>query len=54
MLHKETITPELLEVLQSLVSMDELAVFQLVGGTAIALQLGHRKSIDIDFDYIRM
>ncbi|MFM7430365.1 MAG: nucleotidyl transferase AbiEii/AbiGii toxin family protein [Flammeovirgaceae bacterium] len=28
--------------------MDELAAFQLVGGTAIALQLGHRKSIDID------
>ena len=48
MLHKETITPELLEVLQSLMSMDELATFQLVGGTAIALQLGHRKSIDID------
>ncbi len=48
MLHKETITPELLEVLQSLMSMDELAAFQLVGGTAIALQLGHRKSIDID------
>lgn len=48
MLHKETITPELLEVLQSLMSIDELATFQLVGGTAIALQLGHRKSIDID------
>ena len=48
MLYKETITPELLEVLQSLMSIDELATFQLVGGTAIALQLGHRKSIDID------
>jgi hypothetical protein len=33
MLHKETITPELLEVLQSLMSMGELAAFQLVGGT---------------------
>lgn len=28
--------------------VDELSHFRLVGGTAIALQIGHRKSIDID------
>lgn len=48
MLHKETVTPELLEVLKSLMSIEQLKAFQLVGGTAIALQLGHRKSVDID------
>ena len=49
MLHKETVTAELFQVIKTLMSMEELKEFQLVGGTAIALQLGHRKSIDIDF-----
>lgn len=48
MLHKETITPILFEVLKALMSIRHLDSFRLVGGTAIALQLGHRKSIDID------
>lgn len=48
-LHKETVTEELLEVLKDLMSIELLSSFRLVGGTAIALQLGHRKSIDIDF-----
>jgi predicted nucleotidyltransferase component of viral defense system len=48
MLHKEAVTPELFEVLKSLMRVDELNPFRLVGGTAIALQLGHRKSVDID------
>ncbi len=48
MLHKETVTNQLLEVIKALMLMEELSQFQLVGGTAIALQLGHRKSIDID------
>ncbi len=47
-MHKETVTPELLEVLHKLMSVEELTPFRLVGGTAIALQIGHRKSIDID------
>lgn len=47
-MHKETVTPELLKVLKKLMTMDELSSFRLVGGTAIALQLGHRKSVDID------
>jgi predicted nucleotidyltransferase component of viral defense system len=29
-------------------SAEELASFRLVGGTALSLQIGHRKSIDID------
>jgi predicted nucleotidyltransferase component of viral defense system len=30
-------------------SLKELAGFSLVGGTALALRLGHRKSVDLDF-----
>jgi hypothetical protein len=49
MLHRETVTPELFDVLKRLSSSVELESFRLVGGTAISLQLGHRKSIDIAF-----
>lgn len=30
-------------------SFSELADFKLVGGTALALQVGHRRSVDMDF-----
>lgn len=46
---KEAITPALMEVASVLCKIPELASFRIVGGTAIALQLGHRKSVDIDF-----
>lgn len=49
MLHKETASTTLFEILKQLSSVPELNSFRLVGGTAIALLLGHRKSIDIDF-----
>lgn len=48
MLHLETIEPKALELLRKL---QDLAIFEdcrLVGGTALALQLGHRKSVDLD------
>jgi hypothetical protein len=48
MLHKKSISAELLYLLQFLNSKSEFNQFRLVGGTAIALQLGHRRSIDID------
>lgn len=48
MLYKETIGHDLLEILSNLTRIEELFPFRLVGGTAIALQLGHRKSVDID------
>lgn len=48
MLHYETIDPNLLELLKDLMSQDYLRQFVLVGGTALALQIGHRKSIDLD------
>lgn len=48
MLHKETISSQTLELLIRLQQKTYLKGFYLVGGTALALQLGHRTSIDID------
>ena len=48
MLQTQTVEPNLLELLRSLMSNEAFADFYLVGGTALALQIGHRKSIDID------
>lgn len=48
MLHKETVSLGLFATLKALFSIPELSSFKLVGGTAIALQIGHRRSVDID------
>ena len=48
MLHYETITPATRELLNRLMSDDRLQDFVLVGGTSLALQLGHRLSVDLD------
>lgn len=48
MLHKETVQPPLLELLHRLFSCKELDHFVLVGGTALSLLIGNRRSIDID------
>lgn len=48
MLHYETIEPDTLELLKRLQSQPCLKSTRLVGGTALALQLGHRKSVDLD------
>jgi Nucleotidyl transferase AbiEii toxin, Type IV TA system len=50
MLHKNSfiIAPKTFTLIQELQSIDGLQKFYLVGGTALALQLGHRNSIDID------
>lgn len=48
MLCKETITKEMWELLQRLMKDEKLKDYILVGGTALALRLGHRLSIDID------
>lgn len=47
-LHKETVSPNLLGILEKLMASDALKDFCLVGGTALSLQRGHRRSIDID------
>ncbi len=48
MLHKETISPFLEKCLKELMLIGELKDYVLVGGTGLSLQLGHRKSFDID------
>jgi hypothetical protein len=48
MLRTETIDQSTLELLKKLQSKKYLDGFFLVGGTALALLYGHRKSIDID------
>jgi predicted nucleotidyltransferase component of viral defense system len=49
MLHRETIGPELADVARALVTAPALNAFRIVGGTAVALHIGHRTSVDIDF-----
>ncbi len=49
MLSIQTIHPNTLELLKQLASQPELSQTRLVGGTALALQYGHRQSIDLDF-----
>lgn len=48
MLHKQTVSPKLLELIEILMQIEAFSDFNLVGGTALALQIGHRVSIDID------
>jgi predicted nucleotidyltransferase component of viral defense system len=48
MLQTRTIEPRTLGLLKELMSLSMLNSFYLVGGTALALQLGHRVSIDLD------
>ena len=49
MLQLSTIDPATLELLKKLMCFDAFKNLRLVGGTALALQIGHRKSIDLDF-----
>jgi len=48
-LHWQTVTPLMREVLRTVGKSDLCPRFYLAGGTALALQLGHRRSIDLDF-----
>lgn len=48
MLSLRTIEPHTLELLRALMQEAALSELRLVGGTALALQYGHRSSIDLD------
>ncbi len=48
MLQYTTVLPATLELLKVLMQKKCLANFNLVGGTSLSLQIGHRLSIDID------
>ncbi|MDR2911590.1 MAG: nucleotidyl transferase AbiEii/AbiGii toxin family protein [Bacteroidales bacterium] len=48
MLRTETVERATFELLKTLMQDEKLKDFNLVGGTALALYMGHRKSIDLD------
>ena len=47
MLHTQTVAPQTLGLLKQLEAEPRLAAFNLAGGTALALYLGHRVSVDM-------
>ncbi len=47
-LYSNTVSTEMISVLKSMMEVSDLSAFRLVGGTSLALQLGHRTSVDID------
>jgi predicted nucleotidyltransferase component of viral defense system len=47
--HWETVTPLMRQLLSELGGSPWMEHFYLAGGTALALRLGHRRSIDLDF-----
>ena len=48
-LHWSTITPDMRAVMNGFGNSDLGSHFYLAGGTALALQIGHRTSVDLDF-----
>lgn len=60
MLHTETVFPTTLELLKRIMRDKHFEGFCLVGGTSLALQIGHRLSVDLDifsdftFDEMRL
>ncbi len=49
MLSFQTVLPDTLELLKVLMQQSLLEEMRLVGGTSLALQYGHRRSVDLDF-----
>jgi predicted nucleotidyltransferase component of viral defense system len=49
MLHREAVLPSTLELLKGIMAKSDLSGFHLAGGTSLALQIGHRVSVDLDF-----
>src|SRR5688572_11828642 len=48
MLREETVEKGTLDLIRRLMADKQFEDFNLVGGTALALKIGHRKSVDID------
>ena len=49
MLSIQTVQPDTLELLKAISAQPEVKELRLVEGTALALQYGHRQSVDLDF-----
>lgn len=48
MLHYQAVPAEALRLLKKLQRLPEFSGLRLVGGTGLALHIGHRRSVDID------
>lgn len=48
MLHTESVYPKTLKLLKEIMAESDLDFLSLVGGTSLALQIGHRISVDLD------
>ncbi|MBE9529710.1 MAG: nucleotidyl transferase AbiEii/AbiGii toxin family protein [Proteobacteria bacterium] len=48
-LFSETISPDTCRLIEKIKNRSWLSPYYLAGGTALALHLGHRTSIDLDF-----
>ena len=48
MLRKEAVSQNLVDIIVTLQQLPEMRNYRLVGGTSLALQLGHRLSVDVD------
>lgn len=48
MLHTQTVSAQCLQLIKDLMTIPDLSSFRLAGGTALALQKGHRTSVDVD------
>lgn len=48
-MYTQTLPKKTKEILEKIKTIDLLDDFYLTGGTALALQIGHRESIDLDF-----
>ena len=48
MLREETVERGTLDLIRRMMADEKFNDFNLVGGTALALKIGHRKSVDID------
>jgi hypothetical protein len=48
MLFTQTVEPNTFSILEEIIQVPELKNFALVGGTALSLLFGHRKSEDLD------
>lgn len=46
--HPKSVSASLLSLLRHLMTLPELKIFSLGGGTSLALRFGHRESVDID------
>ncbi|MEP7169500.1 MAG: nucleotidyl transferase AbiEii/AbiGii toxin family protein, partial [Bacteroidota bacterium] len=48
-LHTETVSTETFQIIKKISDNPDFKEFRLCGGTALALQIGHRISMDADF-----